>query len=169
MISIVINLAIAMAICSKCGTEYVERFQKALAYAMGNGTFRNGLTLPGGARIWIEGRDVLLPTSKKHVSKVFTVRVDGYAYDGRDVYDVLGKACPVFNLIPQMEKEHNEQKIINEKARIARLEAWLGKVNTEAEGLKDRSLDANRRVAVIIEKLLCNAERWLYAPTIHKA
>lgn len=99
-----ITLAMALFICSRCGAEYVERFQKALAYVMGDGTFGNEVLMPHLTKMWVHGRTVALPTSSKHTTKMVEIYVDGYAHDKRDLYGMLGQACPVFQLLDPNSK-----------------------------------------------------------------
>lgn len=92
-----ISIAMAKFICSRCGAKYVERFEQALAYAMGkNEHYGNEVLLPHLTKMWVNVWTVTLPTSSKHMSRIVEVYVDGYAYDKRDLCAMLAQACPVF-------------------------------------------------------------------------
>lgn len=108
-----ISIALALFICSKCGAEYVERFEKALEYVMGkNSYYGNEVLMPHLTKMWVHGRTVALPTSKKHTSTVLDVYMDGYAYDRRDLSAVLGQACPALALANDWTRRREEEQCL---------------------------------------------------------
>lgn len=108
-----ITIAMALFICSKCGAEYVERFEKALAYAMGkNSYYGNEVLMPHLTKMWVHGRTVALPTSKKYTSMVLDVYMDGYCVDNRDLNKMLGGVCPALALASDWDRRREEEQCL---------------------------------------------------------